>query len=122
MKLELALQLAAIIVVGTVGNLLYKHGVDAADGLNPFTLPHVARFLFSPGVFAALSLMFLGRLLWALPLRTAGVGYLAIVIAPASIAVLVVASHLLLKETFTTPQVAGIVLALGSLMLMGDPT
>ena len=121
MKLELALQLAAIIVVGTVGNLLYKHGVDAG-ALNPLTTNHLIRFVFSPVVFASLCLMFLGRLLWALPLRTAGVGYLAIVIAPVSIAVLVVASHLLLKETFTTPQVAGIVLALGSLMLMGDPT
>jgi drug/metabolite transporter (DMT)-like permease len=117
MKLELIGQIVLIATLGTVGSLLFKYGIDKGAEFQ-FTIPSIMKFVLTPTIFFGLAFMFLGRMVWALPLKTSGLGEVTVILTPVLVASAVIASAIVFKESFTPIQILGIILALISLMLM----
>ncbi len=117
MKLDLIGQILLITILGTVGSLLFKYGIDRGAEFQ-LTIPSIIKFALTPTIFIGLAFMFFSRLYWALPLKTTGLGEVTAILTPVLVATVVIASAIVFKESFTPVQILGILLALVSLVLM----
>lgn len=79
-----------------------------------------ARYLFSPIIFLALIFMALSRFMIGVPLSVTGLGRLTGLITALGVLTTAVASSLIFKETFSTRVLAGMVLALVAVILIGE--
>lgn len=76
-------------------------------------------FLFSPAVFVALILLFASRFLIGIPLSVSGLGRLTALLTTLTVGSTTIAGALLFGETFSTRVVAGLLLGLLSIILIG---
>lgn len=118
MDVRLWIQTALIIILGTVGALLFKLGVDQAGGLQDKPVFFWIKFLFTPTVFIVLTLLFFSRLLWSLPLSKIGIGKYAMIVTPFNLLLIAILSHIFFKETLSLKDYFGILFALIGVFLL----
>jgi len=116
---KLLLQTLAIIACGVLGSILFKLGVMHSGDFNPFSPLNWLNFILTPIVFLSLTLLFISRILWNLPLRDVGVGFYTAIIIPLNISCLLIASYLLLGEQLTLKELLGIALICLGVIIVG---
>ena len=122
MKMDVAfwVQSTTIVVFGTVGALLFKHGVNQFGEINAWDLGCWIRLVLKPATFFGLLCLFISRLLFSLPLSRMGVGKFSALIIPLNIIAIAVSSAIVFREQFRFREIAGIALGLMAIMLIGS--
>jgi drug/metabolite transporter (DMT)-like permease len=80
----------------------------------------VAKYLFTPIIILALIMMALSRFLIGVPLSVTGLGRLTGLLTALTVVTTAVASNLIFKETYSIRVLAGIVLAVAAVVLIGE--
>lgn len=121
MKMDEAfwVQSISIVVFGTLGALMFKHGVNQVGEINPWDISCWVRLVFKPATFFGLLCLFLSRLLFSLPLSKTGIGKFSALIIPLNIMAIAVSSAIVFREQFGIREVAGIALGLIAITLIG---
>ncbi len=122
MKMDEAfwVQSITIVVFGTLGSLMFKHGVNQVGEVNPWEIGSWVRLVFKPATFFGLLCLFLSRLLFSLPLGKTGIGKFSALIIPLNIMAIAVSSAIVFREQFGYREIAGIVLGLIAITLIGS--
>lgn len=120
MGLTFWIQSLAIIIFGTIGSLLFKHGINQIGEINPWALSSWIKLVFTPVIFFGLACLFLSRILYSLPLTKMGIGKFSALIIPLNIIAIVVSSAIVFREQFRIREVLGIVLGLIAIILIGS--
>ena len=119
MNLTVWIQSFLIILIGAVGTILFKIGVNITPSIS-FTEPlSISQFIFSPYIVISFTYFLLGRILLALPLKTTDVGKYMFIITPLTLVTTLAFSYLIFKETITLKQLVGVLLTLSGVVLLG---
>jgi len=120
MNISVWLQSILIILIGAVGTILFKIGVNNNPAVT-FSEPlSVLSFVLSPYIIASLSLFLLGRVLLSLPLKTTDVGKYMFIITPLTLVVTLVMSILIFNERINMRETMGILLTIAGVILPGS--
>ena len=120
MNLTIWMQSIVIILVGTVGTILFKIGVNRTPGISfnePLT---IVKFVFSPYIVISLALFLLGRVLLSLPLKTIDVGKYMFLITPLTLVATLVLSIFFLEESLNLKELLGILLTITGVLFIGS--
>ena len=113
-------QSITIVVFGTLGALMFKHGVNQVGEINPWDIGSWVRLVFEPATFFGLLCLFLSRLLFSLPLSKTGIGKFSALIIPLNIMAIVISSAIVFREQFGYREITGIALGLIAITLLGS--
>jgi len=117
MNLTLLTQYLFIILLGTAGSMLFKYGVDNNPKVE-WTIGYWTNTLLTPIIFLSLIIMFLGRMMWILPLQNIHIGRATLSIMPLSVLSILIASAIFFNEKLSIIQILGVILGLISLIMM----
>jgi drug/metabolite transporter (DMT)-like permease len=113
--------IVAISLLGAAGNILFKFGTNKLGSIPPqrfLDVSFIFRYLFTPSIFAALVLLFLGRFLTGSPLSVLGVTQAFVIVTVLSLAFTLVLETLVFKQVYNVWTYAGIALGLASVALI----
>jgi multidrug transporter EmrE-like cation transporter len=119
------MELLAIVVIGTLGNSLFKIGTDGFGELSFasfFTREfYVQAFTSKFGwiIFVSLIINFVSRVLIMSPLSKGKYGIVWSILTPLGIVFSIGTGYLLFHETYTIRELLGVGLAIASVWLMG---
>ncbi len=120
------MEVLAIVVIGTVGNCLFKIGTDGFGELSFasfFTREfYVKAFTSRFGwiIFGSLIINFVSRVMIMSPLSKGKYGIVWSVLTPLGIVLSIGTGFLLFHETYTWRELLGVALAIASVWLMGQ--
>lgn len=114
------LQSLVILILGTLGALLFQYGVNQVGAINPWDVTSWVRLVFTPGIFFGLFSLMLSRILWSLPLTKMGIGKYSALIIPLNIIAITVSSAIIFKESINIKQVIGILLGFIAVFLISS--
>ena len=120
------MEVLAIVLIGTVGNCLFKIGTDGFGELSFasfFTREfYVKAFTSRFGwiIFVSLIINFVSRMLIMSPLSKGKYGIVWSVLTPLGIAMSIGTGYLLFHEMYTFRELLGVTLAIASVWLMGQ--
>ena len=77
-------------------------------------------FLFSPVVFVALILLFISRFMMGIPLSVSGLGRLTAILTTLTVVSTALVSYVFFQEQLNTRIIAGLLLGLLSILLIGQ--
>jgi magnesium-transporting ATPase (P-type) len=112
--------IVAISLLGAAGNILFKFGTNKLGSIPPqrfLDVSFIFQYLFTPSIFAALVLLFLGRFLTGSPLSVLGVTQAFVIVTVLSLAFTLVLETLVFKQVYDVWTYAGIILGLASVAL-----
>ena len=113
--------IVAISLLGAAGNILFKFGTNKLGLIPPqrfLDVSFIFQYLFTPSIFAALVLLFLGRFLTGSPLSVLGVTQSFVIVTVLSLAFTLVLETIVFKQVYDVWTYAGIVLGLASVALI----
>ena len=120
MNLTAWLQSILIILVGAVGTILFKIGVNKNPAV-AFSEPlSVLSFILSPYIIASLTLFLLGRVLLSLPLKTTEVGKYMFIITPLTLVATLAMSILIFNERINLRETVGILLTIAGVLILSS--
>ena len=120
------MELLTIVVIGTLGNSLFKIGTDGFGELSFecfFTREfYVKAFTSKFGwiIFVSLIINFISRMLIMSPLSKGKYGIVWSILMPLGIVFSIGTGYLLFHETYTIRELLGVSLAIASVWLMGS--
>lgn len=123
--MNILLELLSIVIVGTLGNILFKIGTGGFGELefsSFFTKEFIVKALTSKWgwiIFVSLIINFAGRILIMSPLSKEKFGVVFNMLAPLSIVFSIVTGYFIFHESYSTKELAGVLLAVISVWLMG---
>ena len=112
--------IVAISLFGAVGNILFKFGTNKLGSIPPqrfLDVSFILQYLFTPAIFAALVLLFLGRFLTGSPLSVLGVTQAFVIVTVLSLAFTLVLDTIVFKQVYDVWTYVGIILGLASVAL-----
>ncbi len=112
-------------LLGAVGNLLFKIGTNQFGVIPPQRFLDISfsfRYLFTPSIFVALLILFVGRFLTGSPLSVSGATQLFVVITVLSLIFTLILETLVLKQRYDLWTYAGILIGLISIALIARGT
>jgi drug/metabolite transporter (DMT)-like permease len=113
--------IVAISLLDAAGNILFKFGTNKLGSIPPqrfLDVSFILQYLFTPSIFAALVLLFLGRFLTGSPLSVLGVTQAFVIVTVLSLAFTLVLETIVFKQVYNVWTYAGIVLGLVSVALI----
>jgi drug/metabolite transporter (DMT)-like permease len=113
--------IVAISLLGATGNILFKLGTNKLGSIPPqrfLDVSFIFQYLFTPSIFAALVLLFLGRFLTGSPLSVLGVTQAFVIVTVLSLAFTLVLETIVFKQVYDMWTYAGIILGLASVALI----
>jgi drug/metabolite transporter (DMT)-like permease len=113
--------IVAISLLGATGNILFKLGTNKLGSIPPqrfLDVSFIFQYLFTPSIFAALVLLFLGRFLTGSPLSVLGVTQAFVIVTVLSLAFTLVLETVVFKQVYDVWTYAGIILGLASVALI----
>jgi drug/metabolite transporter (DMT)-like permease len=111
----------AISLLGAVGNILFKFGTDKLGSIPPqrfLDVSFIFQYLFTPSIFAALVLLFLGRFLTGSPLSVLGVTQAFVIVTVLSLAFTLIFDTVIFRQVYDAWTYVGIMLGLASVVLI----
>jgi len=120
-KLVTWLIIIIISFISGVGNILFKIGTDK---FSPITLERLLKpafaiqFLFTPAVFAALVILFLGKFFTGSPLSTAGATETFVAITVLALVFTALLETIVLHRTYDVWTYVGMIIGLISIVLI----
>jgi len=111
----------AISLLGAAGNILFKLGTNKLGTIPPqrfLDISFILQYLFTPAIFAALVLLFLGRFLTGSPLSVLGVTQAFVIVTVLSLAFTLVLETIVFKQVYDIWTYAGILLGIASVALI----
>jgi magnesium-transporting ATPase (P-type) len=111
----------AVSLLGATGNILFKLGTNKLGSIPPqrfLDVSFILQYLFTPSIFAALVLLFLGRFLTGSPLSVLGVTQAFVIVTVLSLAFTLVLETIVFKQVYDMWTYAGIILGLASVALI----
>ena len=124
--MNLWLEMLIIVVIGTVGNCLFKIGTDGFGELtfnSFFTREFVEKAFTSKFgwiIFVSLVINFVSRVLIMSPLSKGKYGVVWSLITPLSIVFSILTGYLLFHESYSSKELLGLGLAIVSVWLMSQ--
>jgi len=119
------MMMVMVSLLGAVGNLLFKIGTNQFGVIPPQRLLDISfsfRYLFTPSIFVALLILFVGRFLTGSPLSVSGATQLFVVITVLSLIFTLILETLVLKQRYDLWTYAGILIGLISIALIARGT
>lgn len=119
------LEILVIVLIGTIGNYLFKIGTDGFGELsfNSFFTKEFFEKAFTSKfgwiIFISLIINFISRILIMSPLSKGKFGIVFSLITPLGIVFSIFTGYFMFHETYTIVELLGVVLAVVSLWLMG---
>lgn len=120
-KFEVFGMIFAVSFLGAVGNILFKIGTEKWGLIPPqrfLDLSFSIRFLFTPSIFTALVILFLGRFLIGSPLSVLGVTQAFVAITVLSLVFTLVLEALVFHQRYDVWTYVGIFIGLVSIALI----
>jgi len=111
----------AISLLGAAGNILFKLGTNKLGSIPPqrfLDVSFIFQYLFTPAIFAALVLLFLGRFLTGSPLSVLGVTQVFVLVTVLSLAFTLVLETIVFRQVYDIWTYAGIILGIASVALI----
>ena len=111
----------AVALLGAAGNILFKVGTEKLGAITPqrfLDISFIFKYLFSPAIFTALILLFLGRFLTGTPLSVLGATQAFVIVTVLSLAFTLALETVVFKQIYDVWTYAGIVLGLASIALI----
>jgi hypothetical protein len=115
--------LIAISLLGAAGNILFKVGTEKLGQITPqrfLDISFLFKYLFSPAIFAALILLFLGRFLTGTPLSVLGATQAFVIVTVLSLAFTLVLETIIFKQMYNLWTYIGVGLGLASVALISQ--
>jgi len=119
------MMMVMVSLLGAVGNLLFKIGTNQFGVIPPQRFLDISfsfRYLFTPSIFVALLILFVGRFLTGSPLSVSGATQLFVVITVLSLIFTLILETLVLKQRYDLWTYAGILIGLISIALIARGT
>ena len=123
--MNLWLEIIIIVLIGTIGNLLFKIGTDGFGELSfqSFLTKEFFEKAFTSKfgwiIFVSLVVNFLSRVLIMSPLSKGKYGITWSLLTPLGILFSIVTGYFLFNETYTIREILGVAMAILSVFLMG---
>lgn len=111
----------AISLLGAAGNILFKVGTEKLGTITPqrfIDISFIFKYLFTPAIFTALILLFLGRFLTGSPLSVLGATQAFVIVTVLSLAFTLALETVVFKQIYDIWTYAGIGLGLASIALI----
>jgi magnesium-transporting ATPase (P-type) len=111
----------AVSLLGAAGNILFKVGTEKLGTITPqrfLDISFVFKYLFTPAIFTALILLFLGRFLTGSPLSVLGATQAFVIVTVLSLAFTLALETVVFKQVYDIWTYAGIGLGLASIALI----
>lgn len=115
--------LIAISLLGAAGNILFKVGTEKLGQITPqrfLDISFLFKYLFSPAIFAALILLFLGRFLNGTPFSVLGATQAFVIVTVLSLAFTLVLETIIFKQMYNFWTCIGVGLGLASVALISQ--
>lgn len=115
--------LIAISLLGAAGNILFKVGTEKLGEITPqrfLDISFIFKYLFSPVIFTALILLFLGRFLTGTPLSVLGATQAFVIVTVLSLAFTLVLETIIFKQIYNLWTYIGVGLGLASVALISQ--
>ncbi|MEM2969508.1 MAG: hypothetical protein QXR63_01070 [Candidatus Bathyarchaeia archaeon] len=115
----------AVSFLGAVGNILLKIGTDKWGVIPPQRFLDISfsiRYLFTPSVFIALVILFLGRFLIGSPLSVLGVAQAFVAITVLTLVFTLILEALVFNQRYDVWTYIGIIIGLVSIALISRGT
>jgi len=112
-------QSMGVVILGAVGTVLFKVGVNQYPEINLTDPLSILKFILSPYIFLSLAILLLGRVLTSLPLQSVDVGKYMLILTPLTLIATLALSNLVLGESVNAKQMVGIVISLIGVYLLG---
>ena len=106
-----------IALCGVTGAILFKFGMMQVGNVQ-WTFGWWLNAVFTPIIMVAIIILFVGRMLWFMPLQMKTLGTFAVVETILMVALMIVASYTIFKEPVSVRQIVGIGIAFVALILM----
>ncbi|MEM2913847.1 MAG: hypothetical protein QXH91_00390 [Candidatus Bathyarchaeia archaeon] len=113
--------IVAVSLLGAVGNILFKIGTNQLGEISPqrfLDISFIFRYLFTPAVFAALVILFLGRFLIGSPLSVLGVTEAFVVITVLGLIFTLLLEAVVFHQRYDLWTYIGIIIGLASISLI----
>lgn len=113
--------LIAISLLGAAGNILFKVGTEKLGAITPqrfLDISFTFKYLFTPAIFIALILLFLGRFLTGTPLSVLGATQAFVIVTVLSLAFTLALETIIFRQIYDLWTYAGVVLGLASVALI----
>jgi len=117
--------IVAVALLGAIGNILFKMGTNRLGPIPPQRFLDISfsiRYLFTPSIFAALVILFLGRFLIGSPLSVLGVTQAFVAITVLSLIFTLTLEALVFKQRYDLWTYIGIFIGLASIALISRGT
>jgi magnesium-transporting ATPase (P-type) len=111
----------AVSLLGAAGNILFKVGTEKLGTITPqrfMDISFILKYLFTPAIFTALILLFLGRFLTGSPLSVLGATQAFVIVTVLSLAFTLALETVVFKQVYDIWTYAGIGLGLASIALI----
>lgn len=112
-------------LLGAVGNILFKIGTSRLGVIHPERFLDISfsiRYLFTPSIFTALVILFLGRFLIGSPLSVLGVTQAFVAVTVLSLIFTLALEALVLKQRYDLWTYVGVIIGLTSIALIARGT
>ena len=113
--------LIAVSLLGAAGNILFKVGTEKLGEIAPhrfLDISFIFKYLFSPVIFTALILLFLGRFLTGTPLSVLGATQAFVIVTVLSLAFTLALETIIFRQLYDLWTYTGVVLGLVSVALI----
>lgn len=120
-KLEVAGMIILISLLGAVGNMLLKAGTKKWGSIPPqrfFNIYFSIQYLFTPSIFMALVLFFLGRFLMGSPLSALGATQVFVTVTVLSLIFTMILEMLVFHQKYDIWTYVGVLMGLVSIALI----
>ncbi|MEM3551095.1 MAG: hypothetical protein QXN87_05600 [Candidatus Bathyarchaeia archaeon] len=120
-RFEVWVMMIAASLLGAFGNILFKIGTEKFGVISPQSFLDVSfifNYLFTPSIFTALVIFFLGRFLMGSPLSVLGVTQAFVAITVLSLIFTLILETLILKIRYDVWTYVGIAIGLISIALI----
>jgi drug/metabolite transporter (DMT)-like permease len=120
-RLEVIGVIVAAALLGAVGNILFKMGTKKWGLIPPqrfFDISFSIQYLFTPSIFIALVLFFIGRFLMGSPLSTLGATQVFVSITILGLVFTMALEALVFQQKYDAWTYIGVVLGLVSIVLI----
>jgi len=120
-KIEVLGMIVAVSLLGAAGNILFKIGTNKWGSIPPqrfLDLSFAIQYFFTPSIFLALVILFLGRFLTGSPLSVLGVTQVFVAITVLTLVFTLALETLILKQRYDLWTYVGIIIGLASIALI----
>jgi hypothetical protein len=120
-RFEVWIMMIIASLLGAVGNILFKIGTEKFGVISPQSFLDVSfifNYLFTPSIFTALVIFFLGRFLMGSPLSVLGVTQTFVAITVLSLIFTLILETLILKMRYDVWTYVGLAIGLISIALI----